>query len=191
MVTIGVIADTHIPDRARRLNPLVLEIFQDKQVEVILHAGDVSAPYVLDELEEIAPVHAVRGNRDWLLLRDLPMTLNLEFEGISIGIAHGHGGLRNYLADRFYLLFHDYSHEMLLPRLLDAFPYSRVIVFGHGHMPLNSWMNGKLLFNPGSPHFPHTKRITPSLGILQLSAGGDVKSEIIPLDQGTRWCSST
>ncbi len=182
MVTIGVIADTHIPDRARRLNPRVLEIFQEVQVDVIFHAGDVSAPYVLHELEEIAPVHAVRGNRDWLLLSRLPMTLNLEYAGVSIGLTHGHGGWKNYLADRFYLLSHDYSHEMLLPRLLETFPHQKVIVFGHGHVPLNSWMNGKLLFNPGSPHFPHTKRITPSLGILQLSAGGEVKGEIIPLD---------
>ena len=182
MVTIGVIADTHIPDRVRWLNPRVLEIFHDRQVDVILHAGDVSAPYVLKELEEIAPVHAVRGNRDWLLLSRLPKTLNLEFAGISIGLAHGHGGLKNYLADRLYLLIHDYSHEMLLPRLLETFPNSRVIVFGHGHVPLNSWMDGKLLFNPGSPHFPHTKRIAPSLGILLLSTGGEVKGQIIPLD---------
>jgi len=182
MATIGVIADTHIPDRARRLNPRVFKVFQDKQVDVILHAGDVSAPHVLHELETIAPVHAVRGNRDWLLLSRLPMLLNLEFAGVSIGLTHGHGGWKNYLADRFYLLSHDYSHEILLPRLLEAFPQSQVIVFGHGHVPLNSWMNGKLLFNPGSPHFPHTKRITPSLGILHLTAGGDVNGEIIPLD---------
>ena len=182
MVKIGVIADTHIPDRARKLNPRVLEIFQDSQVDGILHAGDVSAPYVLEELEEIAPVYAVRGNRDWLLLSSLPMTLNLEFAGISIGLTHGHGGWKNYLADRLYLLFHDYSHELLLPRLVETFPHTRVIVFGHGHVPLNSWMDGKLLFNPGSPHFPHTKRITPSLGLLHLSAGGEVKGEIILLD---------
>lgn len=181
MIVIGVIADTHIPDRARRLNPRVLEIFQANDVEVILHAGDISAPYVLEELERIAPVIAVRGNRDWLWLRQLPMKRTLVYQGVCIGLTHGHGGLRDYLRDRVYLLFHEYRHEMLIPRLLTDFPHTRVIVFGHGHVPLNTWMDGKLLFNPGSPHFPQTKRITPSLGLLHLLAGGEVKGEIIPL----------
>lgn len=176
---IGVIADTHIPDRARWLNPRVLDIFQEKKVEVILHAGDVSAPYVLRQLEEVAPVYAVRGNRDWLWLSHLPRARCLEFAGVKVGLAHGHGGWKDYLADRLYLLFHDYQHEMLLPRLLEAFPGTRVIVFGHGHVPMNSWINGQLLFNPGSPHFPQTKRITPSLGILHLSAEGEVDGEIL------------
>ena len=182
MATLGIIADTHIPDRASRLDARVLAIFQSARVEAILHAGDVSAPGVLKTLAEVAPVYAVRGNRDWVWLRRLPSTLTLHIEGVSIGLTHGHGSWKNYLADRIYLLFHDYRHEMLLPRLLSAFPHTRVIVFGHGHVPLNRWMGGQLLFNPGSPHFPHNKRITPSLGLLHLSAGGDVKGEIIPLD---------
>lgn len=186
MTIIGVTGDTHIPDRARRLNPRLLDVFKSSRVDVILHTGDVSAPHVLKQLGEIAPVLAVRGNRDWLWLANLPLKLNLEFEGVKVAMAHGHGDLRKYLADRLYLLSHDYSHQMLLPRLLEAFPEAQVIVFGHGHVPLNEWVDGKLLFNPGSPHFPHTKRITPSLGLLHLTAGGVIESEIIALDQRTR-----
>lgn len=182
MRTIGIIADTHVPDRARRLNPRILEIFRSERVSTILHAGDVSAPHVLEILSDIAPVHAVRGNRDWMWLKDLPPTLNLEFEGITIGMTHGHGNWKRYIRDRIYLLTHVYTHEMLLPRILATFPQTKVIIFGHGHLPMNSWRNGQLLFNPGSPHFPHHKGITPSLGILRLQAGGEVEGEIIPLD---------
>lgn len=186
MIVIGVTGDTHIPDRARRLDPRVLEIFESSHVAAILHTGDVSAPRILKELEVLAPVFAVRGNRDWIWLSHLPERLDLEFGGVKVGLSHGHGGFWRYLADRFYLLFHDYSHDLLLPRLLTAFPDAKVIVFGHGHVPLNTWKNGKLLFNPGSPHFPHTKHITPSVGLLHISVGGDVEGEIVPLSQWTR-----
>jgi uncharacterized protein len=179
--TIGVLADTHIPDRARQLDARVLEIFRSAGVRAILHAGDVSVPRVLSMLAEIAPVYAVKGNRDWIWLGRLPAKLRLELEGITIGMAHGHGSLKNYLVDRITLLSYDYHHEMLIPRLLAAFPDTRVIVFGHGHLPLNNWRNGQLLFNPGSPHFPHYKHITPSIGLLHLSAGGEVRGEIINL----------
>jgi putative phosphoesterase len=181
LTTLGVLADTHIPDRARRLDPRVISIFSAANVDAILHAGDVSAPWVLKTLGQVAPVHAVRGNRDWWLLRELPTTLELEFSGVSIGMAHGHGSWLNYFSDRFYLLFHTYRHELLLPRLKAAFPHTRVIVFGHGHLPLNCWSEGRLLFNPGSPHFPQAKNITPSVGLLHITAGGDARGEIVPI----------
>ena len=59
---IGVVADTHIPDRTRELPA---EIFDHLHgVDMILHAGDVSRQIVLDRLATIAPVIAVQGNRD-------------------------------------------------------------------------------------------------------------------------------
>jgi putative phosphoesterase len=79
LITLGVIADTHIPDRARSLDPQLLSIFDAAQVKAILHAGDVCVPRILDELGEIAPVHAVRGNRDLWALRQLPLSLEIRF----------------------------------------------------------------------------------------------------------------
>ena len=64
MIRLGVISDTHIPDRARRLNERVIPVFREAGVSAILHAGDVSTPRVLKQLEEVAPVYATRGNRD-------------------------------------------------------------------------------------------------------------------------------
>ncbi|MBW2622762.1 MAG: metallophosphoesterase family protein, partial [Deltaproteobacteria bacterium] len=59
---IGLISDTHIPEAGDSLPERVREVFSD--VELILHAGDLHVLDVLDWLEQIAPVKAVRGNGD-------------------------------------------------------------------------------------------------------------------------------
>jgi hypothetical protein len=181
MLTLGVIADTHVPDRRRSLDPHILELLRSRNPQAILHAGDISAPFVLEELAKIAPVYAVRGNRDWLWLRELPSHRILEFAGVRIALTHGHGGWLRYLLDRPYFTLQGYHHERLAPRLLRKFPQVKAIVFGHGHQPLNRWIDGQLLFNPGSPHFPENKNLAPSLGILTIQNGGEVSGEILNL----------
>ena len=57
---IGVLSDTHMPKRGARLPDAVLRHFED--VELILHAGDLSTLAVLDQLSAYAPVEAVQGN---------------------------------------------------------------------------------------------------------------------------------
>ena len=76
-LTLGVISDTHVPDRVRQLDPQAFGIFQAAGVQAILHAGDVSGPQLLAQLEQIAPVYAVKGNRDFLWLPHLPAELRL------------------------------------------------------------------------------------------------------------------
>ena len=100
MTVVGVLADTHIPDRVPNLDPKMLQTFREKGVAAILHAGDVSVPRVLTELHQIAPVYTVRGNRDILYLRHLPMRVQLNIDGVSIGMAHGHGTFSRYLIDK-------------------------------------------------------------------------------------------
>lgn len=182
LLTLGVISDTHIPDRARKLDRRILDIFQAASVSAILHAGDVSTPRVLVELGELAPVHAVRGNRDWLALPHLPYHCRLEYGGAKIGLTHGHGRWWNYFFDRIEYITRGYRLEMFQPRLVETFPDARVIVFGHTHRPLVHRVGEVLLFNPGSPHFPDIKSITPSVGLLHIQAGGEVVGELILLD---------
>ena len=182
MTTLGVIADTHIPDRARSLNPRVLQIFEQAGVEAILHAGDVSVSGVLEQLGSVAPVHAVRGNRDWVALKKLPADVQLNFDGVIVGLTHGHGRVWNYFIDRVKYILGGYRLEMFQPRLLAAFPQANVIVFGHTHRPLNLLVNGKLLFNPGSAHFQDVKDTSPSVGLLHLYRGGSAEGEFIWLD---------
>jgi predicted phosphodiesterase len=66
-IVIGVVADTHVPDRVNALHPDLLQELATREVDYIFHAGDCSTSCVLDELRAIAPVFAVAGNRDWFL----------------------------------------------------------------------------------------------------------------------------
>ena len=182
MMTLGVIADTHIPERARGLNPGVLPAFQRAEVKAILHAGDVCIPRVLEELGELAPVYAVRGNRDWAYLKHLPTSLSLDFGGVAVGLIHGHGRWRNYLVDRTSYFLEGFRFERYQPRLLAAFPTARVIVFGHMHIPFNHWVGDQLLFTPGTACCPAEKTTPPSLGLLHIHAGGEIVGEIISLE---------
>jgi len=178
--TLGLIADTHIPDRVRSLAPQVLRVFRAAGVEAILHAGDVSTPAALADLGAIAPVHAVRGNRDWAFLNPLPARLSLTFEQVNIGIAHGHGGWVQYLTDKPKYWLYGFDLKRLAPRLVAEFPQAQVILFGHVHRPVIARLDGKLLVNPGSSCCPDRPGIKPSVGLLHID-GATVDTEIVTL----------
>ena len=184
MITLGVIADTHVPDRAHRLHPDVEPVFRAAGVRAILHAGDVSHPRLLRRLEEIAPVHAVRGNRDWWLLRQLPSRLTLSFGDVTIGMTHGHGDLRLYLSDKLNLLLRGApTFDNFVHRALTTFTEVQVVVFGHIHHPINRWVDGVLLFNPGSPTRPVFSDLAPTVGLLHIHKGGKAEGEIVQLSR--------
>jgi putative phosphoesterase len=70
------------------LRPEVFTVFQG--VDVILHAGDVGGDDILDELEAIAPVYAVRGNTDRFDNPRLPASRELDIRGVRVHVSHGH-----------------------------------------------------------------------------------------------------
>ena len=181
MISLGVLADTHIPDRMNGLNPRIMAIFHQAGVDAILHAGDVCKRSVLDELGSLAPVYAVRGNRDFVALRNLPLTQSLEFEGVNLTMAHGHGAFMPYMMDKAHLFWHGMDEGRYRGRMLREFPKARVIIFGHTHLRANAWVDGRLLFNPGSACCPHEKNLSPSIGLLHIHAWGEVRGEIIDL----------
>jgi putative phosphoesterase len=181
-ITLGLIADTHIPDRRSSLHPLVLPVFKEAQVVAILHAGDICVPQVLEQLAEAAPVFAVRGNRDWVLMRHLPASRLLEFGGVRVAMAHGHGHWRNYIVDRVNYIINGYQLERYTPRLLHAFVDAQVIVFGHTHRRLIQWSEGQLLINPGSPHVSEDLDRQGTVGLLHIKDGGELSAEFVFLD---------
>ncbi len=181
-ITLGLIADTHIPDRRSSLHPQILPAFKEAEVSAILHAGDICAPRVLEWLEAVAPVYAVRGNRDWILMRHLPATRQMEFGNVRIALAHGHGRWRNYLLDRMNYILNGYHLERFTPRLLNDFVNAKVIVFGHTHRRLIRWSGGQLLINPGSPHVSEEPDGQGTIGLLHIEDGGEVSAEFVFLD---------
>ena len=181
-LTLGVVSDTHVPDRASGLHPLLLDCFREEKVTAILHAGDVCVPAVLAELAKIAPVHAVQGNRDIFYLRSLPSSLILNFNGISIGLVHGHGRLHQYILDRLRYYLGGLKLTRYRMRAAQSFPHCRVVVFGHIHHPIQHWMENQYLFNPGSACCPDNIKGPPSAGLLYLHSDGTVESKIFSLE---------
>ena len=134
---IGLISDTHIPDRMKELPKKVFEAFKD--VEMILHAGDVTSQKVIEKLEEIAPVTAIQGNTDRIVGLNLPKTAVVEAEELKIGIIHGEVYPR---ADTQQL------HYLAKQLGVD------ILVSGHSHQPKVEKVEDVLLINPGSPTVP-------------------------------------
>jgi putative phosphoesterase len=158
---IGVISDTHIPYAASQLPSKIYEDF--KNVDLILHAGDLVDISVLEELKKMADVQAVHGNMDApKVFKLLPEKKIINIGTHSIGLTHGHGPPFN-----------------LIHRVREEFTQKvDVIVFGHSHSPVNKIQDGILFFNPGSP----TDRVFAkhnSYGILTVNKG--IKGEIVRL----------
>jgi putative phosphoesterase len=183
LFTVGVISDTHVPDRVDRVNPEILAGLQAAGVIRIFHAGDISIPQVLAELEKIAPVDAVRGNRDFVFGSSLPMVKVIELAGLRLAIMHGHGGWKNYILDKMVYFKHGYILDRYLPVLLNTVPDADVVIFGHTHYPENLRFAGRLVFNPGSASSSVSRRLFPSYGLIRIYMGGKVEAEIIPVNR--------
>ena len=166
MATLGIITDTHIPQRLTSLPPRVGEVLRG--VDRILHAGDINSRRVLDQLAEIAPVEAVAGNAD-LFKHGLPLTRVIEVEGKRIGVVHGHGGWSRYLRSKVRDRF-GYDEELYLKIVHGSFGPVDAIVFGHTHRFYHAQRSGILMFNPGpiAPDFYNTPG--PQVGLLHITA---------------------
>jgi putative phosphoesterase len=179
--TIGVISDTHINGKSIQLNPNIIQILQVAEVQIILHLGDITDFRIITDLNKIAKVFVVRGNRDFALWNQLPFATELNFDGIKLGMTHGHGQLLEYLVEKIHFTVVGFRFNRYR-RLLDSlFPEARVRLFGHTHSAFIRWIDGVLYFNPGaacakSPHDPH-----PSIGILRLENHEDIQAEVVLL----------
>lgn len=122
---VGLISDTH-----NMLRPQVFDVF--KGVDVILHAGDVGDDDILDELETIAPVFAVRGNTDRVDNPRLPARRSLVIRGVRVHLSHGH----------------EVGAKPIT--LLAAYGDADVIVYGHTHRELITREDDTLVVNPGA-----------------------------------------
>lgn len=174
---IGLISDTHIPEAMPELPSQVRDIFAD--VELILHAGDLHCLEVLDWLEVLAPVLAVRGNGDEgsggrsVVPEDprLQEAQVMTCQGWTIGMVH----------------------DVLDPEELPHWPLERtmqryfgqatdLVICGHTHVERIQRYGEVWVINPGSPTYPHNLQAQPgTAGILRLEEGGSAEVVIYDL----------
>jgi putative phosphoesterase len=176
---IGVIADTHIPDLRRSLPARVMEIFSS--VEIVLHAGDITALDVLQQLQEsVSLTFAVYGENDSLEVRTyLQESQVLEFGGLRVGLIHGNRDARRGFSDRVARLLHRNPYQSdYIEFILSRFNNVDAIVFGHTHIPYAKVHEGVFLFNPGSINPSNNNE--PSVGLLEITSRG-IRGRVLPI----------
>lgn len=179
---VGVVSDTHIPDRRRYLHTGLIPALRENHVQLILHAGDISTRRVIRDLEEVAPVLAVKGNRDIAFGNELPISRKLEINGHMVLLSHGHMGIMSYWLDKFQHIFMGYQLDRYIRRLDLVMPEASVLVFGHSHQSEVIRQSGKIYFNPGSVSFGMPPSFKRSWGLLTFSQRS-VQSTIFELDE--------
>ena len=150
-ITVGVISDTH-----GLLRPEAMAALRGS--DLIIHAGDVGAPEIIEHLRAVAPTYVVRGNIDtaaWAAA--LPATELVEADG------------------QLLFVLHDISDLDLDPAVAGF----AAVVFGHSHQPLVETRNGVLFLNPGSAG-PRRFKLPVAVARVRV-AGGTMHATILEL----------
>ncbi|MPY92950.1 MAG: YfcE family phosphodiesterase [Acidimicrobiia bacterium] len=157
-----VLSDTHLPGH-RELGVDVQA--RVEAADVVLHAGDITSPVVLERLAATVEAHAVLGNNDVELAGVLPERLELVLGGVRVAIVHDSGPTA--------------GRERRLRRW---FPEADLVVFGHSHMPFSGpGVGGQRLLNPGSPT---QRRRSPSHTLAELDVEGGAVLDVRFVDLG-------
>ena len=187
-IRIGVVSDTHVPDRVRQLHPDLLKSLTAEKVDVLFHAGDLSRARVIHELEQVAPVYCVSGNRDFLSGKRFPRRLDFRINGIEVILTHGHIDPWHYWVDKGQNLLHQYRVDRYIKRLPAIAPTAKVYIFGHSHHAENFEREGRIFFNPGSCSVAEKPDFQLTFGIMEIHSDGQINSRILPLTGWVR-CS--
>lgn len=167
---IGLISDTHMPVDAKELPRKLEQAFRD--VDLILHAGDVYAASVLSELGTIAPLLVSKGDDDYgQVLEDERMKEEhiLTFEGITIRLVH----------------------EFIIESCMNNDGPTQgsentsgtppdIIIYGHTHKPALNHRGSFLTVTPGSATFPNYVCTPGTVGLLTIKSG-KAQAQIIQL----------
>lgn len=154
-----IVADTHVPKRARNLPEQVWAAVET--ADVVLHAGDWVEPALLDEFEERSTLLlGVHGNNDGPeLRRRLPETASITLDGVRFAMVHETGPAK--------------GREL---RCEPLYPDADVLVFGHSHIPWDTTSpRGLRLLNPGSPT---DRRRQPACTFMEAAVDGGRLAEV-------------
>ena len=201
--SIGIISDTHIYEQKTQIPRKIREAFWD--VEYIVHSGDISTPCVLEELQKIAPVKAVIGNKfddNVNFVGILPEILEFNVNGVRILVVHGSSKIEsnidnfigkdknilNLASNLIYLLKHlvkfvgfkRVSNYMLMRRLASKYTGKvDCIIFGHTHVTYMGYYRNILFLNPGDAQYSHKNKA--SLIKLTIDTEGKMDPRLIDL----------
>jgi len=166
---LGLITDTHLPALIRQLDELGPQVAKFlAAVDLILHAGDVTSPAILDWLEQFAPVTAAKGNNDEFVDPRMASVQYLEVEGWSIGMAHNLAPESRPLRE---------IRQRCFSRPIE------VMIGGHTHLERIRCADGLVLINSGSPVLPHHKETRlGTVASLDLSADA-LHAEVLVLGE--------
>ena len=184
---IGLISDTHSAGSGRDLPNRVLQALEG--VDLILHCGDLECLGVLDYLETVAPVLAVRGYEDPVEPGDrlANATRVVRAGGVAIGMIHDiqwPGPMVATTGDGTGLVLPDGKAAETLSRKFGE-PVN-VVLFGDTHEELVCNWDGVLIVNPGSPTYPgrqHARGTLGTVGLLVID-GEEATARIIDLETG-------
>jgi putative phosphoesterase len=161
-ILIGLLSDTHVPQRTSKLPSQVIDDFKKKKVDYVFHMGDFTSYEVYEDLIQTFgkdKVIAVRGNMDFdsNLKKALPDSLEFKIYNFKVIMLHGMGGpniIIKRLIKKLNLLNSDYD----------------LVIFGHTHRPVNEKSNGILFFNPGTTSPIDNKfTVVSSYGYIRIS----------------------
>jgi putative phosphoesterase len=168
---IGLVSDTHMPDRCAALPPSLFDVLQG--VDLLLHAGDVGELWALDQLAALAPLVAVHGNDDTEdAQRELPYQQLIVVANQRIVLTHAH------YPDRAQEL-ESRRDDAWGSKLERRAAFGRragasIVVFGHTHVPMARRYDGILLVNPGAIASPNyvTRQTLRSVALLFIRDDG-------------------
>ena len=185
---IGLISDTHSAGSGRDLPTAVFDAL--KGCDLLLHSGDLECIGVLDYLEELAPVLAVRGYEDPVEAGERLANVSriVEVAGVRIGMVHDIQWPTPSIAttpDGTGLVWPEEGLRGLLRKKFGG--EVDVVVFGDTHEEMVERREGVLFVNPGSPTYPGRRHLPGSLGtvaILDIS-DGEITAQVIDLASET------
>ena len=152
---VGILSDSHLPSYVRQLDELgpdAVKFFSS--VDLILHGGDITAPFVLDWLEQFAPVVCSTGNNDPIPDLRCEDVQVLDLEGWRIGMVHDLGLT---------------SRPMTELQKIFSTPVD-IMLAGHTHQEALLYREGVVILNSGSVTFPQHKDLRlGTVGLLDLS----------------------
>ena len=188
---IGLIADTHVPDRQKSLNPRIIEILTG--TDLILHSGDISSPEVIEQLNVIAECIAVQGNNSGDKRNFTPPLARFHLIETAnycrIGLTHGLYNQWQRMGDNLIGRsgFVSTGSMRLVRRVAPYFDNADCIIFGHGHWPFVHYSEAgtRLYINPGRAFGSRES----SCAILEI--GKDLRVRFYPLNNPGRFRSLT